>query len=407
MTLSPTPDFDFPPGRLAQRRDHLVREIAVSARPRRARPWRVAIALGLLVVAAGVVANVALGLGIGGRIEEFVAGTPAPPPIEERLRDEVLAERIVPLFGNESVEFTGPAHGVLAIETTGGAAALWTVPTASETSPSPVCYLVEFVRLSERAGRPLGDSRCIRRPFPTEGLSWARTKQEVDGRIIAVVAGVVAPNVVSTILRSADGAESQITLEGGFFLAELRDPDANYDLLAFDSNGSMTATAQITWFSAGLQDIRNIKPTGPPRTIIETRDSIGRPLRLTLRPAEDGNACLASGPGMTCGPESGLRAEKGISVGPSLTAKVFTLQGSVGPEIGTLELLYEDGTTERLPIVERFVLFGVKPERFEEGRRPVVLVGRDDAGRVVAERPLSPELFAPDSPIWLDKLISP
>jgi hypothetical protein len=408
MTLSPTPEFDFPPGRLAARQQHLLAELG---RPATRGRWIRPAVVFALVAVAGVAANVALGLGIGGRIHDFVAGTPAPPAIEERLRDEATAERIVPLLEDEQIEVTGPAHGVLAIETSGGPVALWTAPTKTRDGKAPVCYLVEFVRLSEPAGRPVGDSRCIRRAAPAGGLSWARTKQEVDGRVVAVVAGVVPADVVSGVVRSYDGAESPMALEGGFFLAELRQPDANYDLLAFDDSGTMVAIAQINFFSAGIEDFRDIKPTGPARTIIETRDSLGHPLRLKLRPAEDGVVCRveegAAGKGMSCGPEAAYLARKGLRIGVKMTASRMSYSGTVGPEVSSLELRYEDGRVEDVPIVERYVLVAIRKSDFRQGRRPVRFVGRDDAGRVVDDHVVNPGHFDATSPIWLDQSIGP
>src|SRR5688572_27919699 len=120
MTFTVVPELDFPSGRMKLRRDHLVAEIRASQRNRPAtRWWRVAVAFALLAL-AGVVANVAFGLGLGGRLHELVAGKPATPSIEARLRDEALAERFVPLFPRRPVVEVEKAHGVMAIATSEG-----------------------------------------------------------------------------------------------------------------------------------------------------------------------------------------------------------------------------------------------------------------------------------------------
>ncbi len=58
----------------------------------------------------------------------------------------------------------------------------------------------------------------------------------------------------------------------------------------------------------------------------------------------------------------------------------FTLlEGRVQPPIASLALRFADGSTETVPFVERFFIYEVPA-----GREPVVLVGRDDRGAVVA-----------------------
>jgi hypothetical protein len=402
MTLSPTPEFDFPPGRLAQRRDHLVAEIAASTAPaRRSRHLRVAIAFGLLVL-AGTVVNVAFGLDLGGRFTDLVAGKDAPGPIEERLVDEATAKRIVPFFAGEFTVDAEAAHGVMAIETALGPVALWAVTTRE----GPICTFVETVSRSEAEGRPAGKSRCAPRPSPPGPIDWWRVRDSVRGRAITLVAGVVHESVASVSIETRDGARRRLELAERFFLADVSNVQGEFDLVARDSAGREFGQRRtVNDFTAGFQELFSLKEAGPPRTVIATRDHKGRPLKLTLRPAEGGLVCKSIGSGSgrsgTCVPTEQLRVDEGMSVHPTLAGSIVYLEGSVGPEVETLTLEYEDGSVVEVPIVERFVLFSIARENFFEGAQPRLLVAKDAEGREVARGPVGQRVFGPKSAIWL------
>jgi hypothetical protein len=69
------------------------------------------------------------------------------------------------------------------------------------------------------------------------------------------------------------------------------------------------------------------------------------------------------------------------------------VNGSVGPEIAKLELHHQDGYVVELPIVERFVFHGIPRERFEDGKRPNLLVARNRNGEEVAREKLGQRVF--------------
>lgn len=402
MTFAPTRDFDLPAGRMSVRRKHLVSELSAAGAGSAPSRWtRTAVVFALLVL-AGTLAGVAFALGLGGRIHDLVAGKPAPAPVEERLRDEALAERLVPLFAGQPVADVDKAHGVMAIASSKGPVALWTVPTRG----GPICYFVEVVRLSERAGEPRGDSRCTPKPSPTAPIVWARTKEGA----LTLVSGFLAENVESLLLRSPEGTETPVSTAERFFLAELPGGREGYRLIARDARGADIEYREITDFTAQFQDATQRKVAGPARTVIATTDSRGRPLRLVLRPAEGGQTCViveGNGAGLTCGKLDDLRVAEGLRVHPALRGSIVFLEGSVGPEVATLTLEYEDGSKVDVPIVERFVLFGIERKHFREGARPVRLIGRDRAGREVAREPVGHGVFGPKSSIWLKGDVSP
>jgi hypothetical protein len=159
-----------PAGDRDRARTALFDAIAAEAPASRRRRLR----LGLLLAVVAIT-GVAVGsaLGVGNRIVELIAGKPARPPIAAHLTDEALAKRITLLFADVTNVRTEDAHGVVAIETHAGPVALWTVPTRD----GPICHLVEFVRLSEREGRPHGDSRCMPHPSPNAPIVWTSTNE--------------------------------------------------------------------------------------------------------------------------------------------------------------------------------------------------------------------------------------
>jgi hypothetical protein len=385
---------------------HEVRRRAQTARRGTRRRWQLAIALALLLL-GGAAANTALGLDLGDRLHDLVAGQPAPPPVEARLRDEATAERIVPLFARTPNVDAEKAHGVMGLETSSGLAALWTVPT----NHGPVCYFVELVTLSEQAGAPRGDSRCTPRPSATAALVWSRTRRTVDGRELTLIAGYMAENVSSVSLRSPEGATIPVRTAERFFLAELPAPATGYSVIAHGPGGEEIKSSMITDFTAGFQDAVLRKASGPARTVIATKDSRGRPLTLTLRPAEGGEVCATvkgrGGGSISCATPDHLRTSSGISVHPALVETMVFLDGSVGREVATLTLEHEDGTEIDLPIVERFVLYDIPCAHFYEGARPIRLVGRDKSGRVVASEAITQRVFGPRTSIWPPEKFGP
>jgi hypothetical protein len=146
----------------------------------------------------------------------------------------------------------------------------------------------------------------------------------------------------------------------------------------------------------------NPRVTGPKRTVIETTDSRGRPLRLSVIPIEGGERCVErqtrNGTSTGCG--SALWTDEGIQVHPTLMGSMVFVSSSVGREVAKLELHHQDGHVLELPIVERFVLHDVPRARFEDGRRPILLVARNGSGEEVAREKVGQRPFAPNSAIW-------
>jgi hypothetical protein len=181
-------------------------------------------------------------------------------------------------------------------------------------------------------------------------------------------------------------------------------------LIVRDAAGRDVQAFEITPAVAGMFDAYDTKVSGPPRTVIETTDSRGRPLRLLLQPGEDDKTCLiieARGRGSTCRPDDKLRAPSGVAVYPTLEGSIVYLSGSVGPEVSKLTLRYEDGEEVEVPIVERFVLYDIPRAHFNDGARPIELIGGNSEGVEVARQKVDQDVFGPKSSIWLPGDVAP
>jgi hypothetical protein len=364
----------------------------IEAAPRSRRWPRLAV-VGVALALAAVMAASALAL------YEFIAGEPAPMPVAERLVEEGTAERITPLFRGKPHVIAESAHGVAAIETSAGRAILW----AATPEAGPICYFVEFEALTRASEEPRGNAKCG--PGLSVGVPIVieLSRPIVDGRELAIFVGWAHESVTSVVLRSPQGDESELPLSERFFMAELpadRVPKGfrrgkNYLVIARDRGGAELQRWPVGDVPSPLSLFFNAKVVGPKRTVVDTTDSRGRPMRLSLIPIEGGKTCFelktARGTSTSCGPEP--RVDKGIQVHPSLRESMVFLNGSVGPEVTTLELHHQDGYVLELPLVERFVLHDIPRARFEDGKRPNLLVARDRDGAEVAREKISQRLF--------------
>jgi hypothetical protein len=365
-------------------------------------------------VAALVAAGILTASGMA--LYDFIAGEPAPPSVTRLIVEEGTAERIGPLFFGRPDVIAQAAHGVAALETSKGRVLLWAAPTEGNA----ICYFLEFERLSERSGSPEGEAHCGHRPIPT---APARTvpiflvlhRATIDRGDVAILVGLTHESVKSISLRSPEGDEQELELFESFFMAEIpadrvprdsREGNA-YEVVAKDRAGTKLAPMAVTEFASWRE--RFPKVTGPKRTVIETTDSRGRPLRLSFIPIESGERCveLKTRNGTSTGCGSALWTDEGIQVHPTLMGSMVFVSGSVGPEVAKLELHHQDGYVLDLPIVERFVLHDVPRARFEDGKRPNLLVAHNRNGEEVAREKLGQRVFGPNSAIWSGEDVGP
>jgi hypothetical protein len=390
------------------RRDARGELLALAARPR-SRRWRRATVVAVSLALAAVLAASAFAL------YDFMAGDPAPEDVTRLIVEEGTAERIGPIFTGNPAVLRQSAHGVAALRSIRGRVLLW----AASTEGNAICYFVEFEALSKRRGSPQGDANCAYRPTRTAPAGtmpvfFVLHRAEIAGSPLAILVGWTGEGVESVSLRSPEGEERELDLFESFFLAEIpvdRIPQDSqggeaYEVTATDRAGNKMRPAPVTEFTGSIWRSRG-KVTGPRRTIIRSTDSWGRPMQLSLIPTEDNEICVEyktrNGTSGGCGSE--LLVEEGIQVHPTLMGSLIFLNGSVGPEVATLELHHEDGHVLELPIVDRFVFHGIPRARFEDGKRPNLLVARDAAGAEVAREKVSQRLF--DGALRLGRDVGP
>jgi hypothetical protein len=375
----------------------------------RARSWpRVAVVVAALVAAGALTAS-------GMALYDFIAGEPPPPSVTRLIVEESTAERIGPMFAAPAI--AQAAHGVAALETSRGRVLLWAAPTKGNA----VCYFVEFERLSEQSGSPQGDANCGYRPppttpAPTVPVLFVLHRATIDRSELAILVGWTNESIESVSLRSPEGEAQELPLFENFFIAEIpssRVPNDSqdgkpYELVATDLAGTELRSAGITEFSGSIWRSRG-KVTGPKRTVIDSTDSRGRPMRLSLIPIEGGEMCVEhttqNGTSGSCGPAP--RVREGIQVHPVLIESMVYVSGSVGPEVAKLELHHQDGYVLQLPLVERFVFYDIPRDRFEDGRRPILLVARNRDGVEVAREKIGQRVFVEQTAAGRGDVVDP
>jgi hypothetical protein len=376
------------------------------------RRWRrlvvVVATLGLAVITAAS-APALYGV-LAGEPSDFVRGEPAPAAVAERLADEGTAERLTPFFTGKRDVIAEAAHGVAAIETAAGRAILW----AATPQAGPICYFVEFEALTNANGEPRGEAKCGTRLSAGAPTAIQLSRPVVDGRELVIVVGWAHESVASVILRSPEGDESELPLSERFFMAEVpaeRVPKVfskgeTYDVIARDRAGADLHRWPVAGVARPL--FFNPKVTGPKRTVIDTTDSRGRPMQLSVIPIEGGETCVEletrNGTRTGCGR---ARTDDAVQVRPTLMGSMVYVSGSVGLKVAKLELHHQDGFVLELPIIERFVLHDIPRARLEDGKRPVLLVARDRAGAELAREKVAQTAFRANSAIWSGENVSP
>lgn len=178
---------------------------------------------------------VALTTGCSGEDPDFSAGEPAPSAVTQLLVEEGTAERLGPFFAGKASVIAESAHGVAAIETSGGRATLW----AATPEAGPICHFVELEALAAVNGH----ANCGTRLSAAVPMVVNLSRPVVQGRELVVLVGWTHESVRSVVLRSPEGDESEVALSERFFLVEVpadrvpRESRAGktYDVIARDS----------------------------------------------------------------------------------------------------------------------------------------------------------------------------
>jgi hypothetical protein len=376
QAFRPAPTHDERAATAARRA--LRHAIQRSGRQRWTRPRLV---VGIAVLAAAG-ATAAAAAGLGDRLLDFVAGEPAPPPVQRQFDLQSRRKAVVPWLQQDprSRAIASKAEGVLAIETSVGPVYLWVAPTAGGGE----CHLLDIQALPVRSAGASCNALPVRLDYvPRGGIRETR----VGDRYLRLLHGRVATDVASVEVRFKNGESATIPTAKGFFLRELTGNEEPALLIARNENGGELGRHTMRSLRVGPGQIP--KPVGPYRTVIEIETSWGYPMSLQVAPGADGTVCertrYRGGGGMTCGTRrpaaDELRVGQGLWNETEDGKPLLVLQGSVGSAIVRLELEYRDGGRTEVPVTEGYVLFELSLKR-----EPKQLVGFDAGGSVVARR---------------------
>jgi hypothetical protein len=374
QTFRPAPPPDPRAAAVARR----ALRAKIGGRKRLTRP-RVLLACAILA-AAGVTAASASGL--GDRVREFVAGEPAPRPVQQQF--DLLSRRkaVVPWLQHDprSNAIASKAEGVLAIETSVGPVYLWVAPTAGGGE----CHLLDIATLPV----PRGSLSCGPLPVRLDHVPRSSVREtRVGDRYLRLLHGRVAQDVASVEVRFTNGERATISTAKGFFLRELTGDEEPKLLIARDNDGRELGRHSHRRLFVGPSYMP--KPTGPYRTVIEIETSWGYPMTFSVAPGASGTVCTetryrsmrAGGCGRRHVDDDAIRVGIGMWNETEDGKPIVKLEGSVGRSIERLEVEYRDGTRVEVPVVEGYVLFELSRER-----EPKQLVGFAADGSVVARR---------------------
>jgi hypothetical protein len=385
-----------------------VRRRAGAIRARRRNRRLLAIAAVLAILTALVV-NPALG--IGERLLDYVEGDPAPEAIKRQLANNHpplrIGHRVIERPKAPPADFVS-ARLAVALDSSVGPVYLWAAPKED----GGACMALEIVALPRLPnGNPNTSGGCA--PGPSEELPIVAGGggSQVGDKSLSYVHGQVRRDIVRLEVTLSDGSVVELRIVDGFFLAELpwvdsdtrgadcgpeftsplstrqqryprpdRCPLKAVEYRGFDTSGALVARSRVP------------KPPDPPKPIEPFREAIsihlfsGRKAWIEYARAERGDLCWrvrwGSQYGGSCAPvhKGSLPSMMGSGVGKNQT---LLLLGPVGEEFARVELVWDDGTSERLRVEHGFVLKQIDPY----GKRfPTKIVARDKTGRVVVER---------------------
>ncbi len=371
-------------------------ERLISGRRRKRRPR-------LAVVLAAFVLLIALGGTAYGLAREYLLGDPAPDPVKEQaaMLNEVKGELIPTARVGPGIRVDETKLAAF-LDASTGPVYLWVAPAER----GGLCLFTQIVGTEQPDGRPNLSGGCGLGGRP---IDWSISATRVrDGRLLALLSGSVTDKVEKLELTS-EGRTVNVPLQGRFFLFELSgggerpSPEIPViELVAYDGAGQELARQmsrpEFNERGRGRGPVERPRPLDlsgqTPLIEIKTRRT-GKPIQLYVF-ERDGERCRAlvspGGTGSGCGGRAVKPTEVSVHPNQIGTAPrgMLLLWGEVGSKIAQLELRFEDGRVEQLSLVQQFALYQVDSDDFVPGRRPLVLVGRNQEGKIVGERKLGP-----------------
>jgi hypothetical protein len=357
----------------------------------RATPWR-SIVYGIRVRRWSRLATVAAAVALAGltaasalALYGLVEGDPAPESVRKELQQVASPSPL--RVGHRVIERPKPpppdlvnARLAVALESSIGPVYLWTAPKED----GGACWVIEITALPRLSnGRVNTAGGCSPPPSAELPIVPGGGEAGVGGESVRYVHGQVRPNIKRLQATLSDGSVVDLRLVDGFFLAELPSSQDVVGYSGFDASGAVVGNERVP------TPPRAPKPIEPFQEAISIRLFSGREAVIEYARTTSGGLCWRSyvdirPPGPGCSPvqEHSLPSLESTGVGEN---QRLLLLGPVGSEFAQVEIVWDDGAREPMRTLNGFGLKQLDPKG---ARLPVRIVGRDDAGRIVAERPV-------------------
>jgi len=223
---------------------------------------------------------------------------------------------------------------------------------------------------------------------------WAYGPQPVGDRVVRLFAGRAGDGVARVAVRF-DYRTVGVPLSGRWFFAEFsKDPVA---VVSYDQDGRVVAEQELPHGPvSGRAPAPIPHQVGRATEVLQIRARGGTELIvLEVARASDGGNCMIvrsdkTPTNRTCSvatPGSHEIAVAPMQFGGAPTG-VQLLVGPVGADIAQLQVKFQDGRRDGLPLSENWALYEVVRADYAEGRRPAELIGLDASGQVVARERL-------------------
>jgi hypothetical protein len=410
----PPPEFDLPPGRLEQRKRHLVAEVSAARVTGRRRLLVLAIAaaaaLGVLVAAPA--------FGLHREVLDFFHSEPA----SERVQLEFARLDVMAPPEHRPGIIHGQARRVTETIVRGKRRVLSVAPTANGG------YCFQWSGLFGSCHDPARFAALPQSRPPDLNPHLLRVGGHATEDAVTLIGGDLhAAETERLEVEFADGERVEIPvtwvsepIDAGFYLYDVpeehRRPETRVEaLVARDADGDVIARMARFPYApdwefdpkTGSPDIAVLQER---RKLIEITTERGRVVTLWKAPSRRGGTCHwltvdgRPGPAADCPPGPLRGSEPVIGAGLLTGGGPVLFSGTVRDDVAVVELHYQDGGVERLRPVEGRVLHEIRSTRYGRGHRLERIVALDASRRELEDREFPtdrPATYPCDEPVDL------
>jgi hypothetical protein len=243
-------------------------------------------------------------------------------------------------------------------------------------------------------------------------LTWASTNQDYP---MFVDCWVRAGATKTIEARFADGKTATIPftpvsapIKAGFFVYPVpRDHRTRAEglrtVVALDAKGKVLGRESFPLTKRLDENVPQTLPDGTKvslprradatkaRKIISFRATDGSQVYLWLMPASGGGDCFLSSQSFGCRTPRSAASEPAFGGGLLGGAHRILFFGQTKREVGTVELRYQNGESERLTPVDGFVLHEITPAHYRRGTRLVAAVALNRSGKTISSQRFRPQ----------------